>query len=63
MDLRNLTSDSLAAVRQMAASYLGDLEHTNQVTMLSLRLFDELLPLHQLEGYRTVFVGMWCIVA
>ena len=50
MDLRNLTSDSLAAVRQMAASYLGDLEHTNQVTMLSLRLFDELLPLHQLEG-------------
>ena len=46
MDLSNLTPDSMAAVRQLAESYLGDLEHTHQVTYLSLRLFDELQSLH-----------------
>jgi exopolyphosphatase/guanosine-5'-triphosphate,3'-diphosphate pyrophosphatase len=46
MDLSNLTPDSLAAVRQLAESYLGDLTHTHQVTYLSLRLFDELQSLH-----------------
>jgi len=46
MDLSNLTPDSMAAVRQLAESYLGDLAHTHQVTYLSLRLFDELQSLH-----------------
>jgi exopolyphosphatase/guanosine-5'-triphosphate,3'-diphosphate pyrophosphatase len=46
-------TDSLGAVRQLAESYLGDLEHTNQVTYLALRLFDELQHLHNLtEGDR-----------
>ena len=42
------TTHSMAAVRQLAESYLGDLEHTNQVTYLALRLFDELRSLHNL---------------
>lgn len=46
MDLSNISPDSLAAVRQLAESYLGDLGHTNQVTYLALRLFDELQDLH-----------------
>jgi len=46
MDLSNLTPDSMAAVQQLAESYLGDLAHTHQVTYLSLRLFDELQSLH-----------------
>ncbi len=49
MDPRDTNSASLGAVRQMAASYLGDLDHTNQVTFLALRIFDELRALHQLD--------------
>lgn len=48
MDVQNLNFSSLESVRQMAASYLGDLDHTNQVTYLALRIFDELKNLHQL---------------
>jgi exopolyphosphatase/pppGpp-phosphohydrolase len=49
MDLQNLTPGSLEVVRQMAASYLGDLGHTDQVTYLALRIFDELKNLHHLN--------------
>ncbi len=53
MNLMAEATDSLAAVRQLAESYLGDLDHTNQVTYLALRLFDELQHLHNLtEGDR-----------
>lgn len=48
MELQSLNSFTIGAIRQLAASYLGDLGHTNQVTFLSLRIFDGLKKLHHL---------------
>ena len=56
MDFQNLSPSSLDAVRQMAASYLGNLDHTNQVTYLSLRIFDELMNLHDLGETERFFL-------
>ena len=48
MEASTYSDQTIHAVHQLAYTCLEDLTHTNQVTRLSLMLFDELGSLHQL---------------
>jgi exopolyphosphatase/guanosine-5'-triphosphate,3'-diphosphate pyrophosphatase len=57
---KEIAEESIAELRHAAAGIADELDpdpgHARQVTRLSLRLFDELEPLHHLGGYARVIL-------
>ena len=51
-----------AAVTRLATVYPDGVEHAGHVTTLALQLFDQLLPLHQLDGRDRVMLEYACTV-
>lgn len=51
-----------AAVTRLATVYPAGVEHARHVTTLALQLFDQLLPLHQLDGRDRVMLEYACTV-
>jgi hypothetical protein len=51
-----------AAVTRLATVYPEGVEHARQVTALALQLFDQLLPLHQLDGRDRLMLEYACTV-